>query len=79
MSLIPEKRRPCGAEDTLLIQGPVHPGHTCSGGGEDQLPFTDREPGQEAQKVPILHELSGKVGQNQDKKQSAVGQPPHAR
>lgn len=25
VSLIPEKRRPCGAEDTLLIQGPAHP------------------------------------------------------
>lgn len=25
MSLAPEKRRPCGAKDTLLIQGIAHP------------------------------------------------------
>lgn len=70
VSLIPEKRRPCGAEDTLLIHGPMHPSHMCSGGRKTSSPSP--EPGQEAQKLPILHELSGKSGQNQDKKQSPV-------
>lgn len=32
VSLIPEKRRPCGAEDTLLLQDPPHLTCMCSKG-----------------------------------------------
>lgn len=70
VSLIPEKRRPCGAEDILLIWGPAHP---CCTDSRMRGLVTFHRHGAWAGGSEC--ELAEKAGQNQGRTVSYPGYP----